>query len=154
MPNAAEHRFNQFTPVVACMNLADHVLKITDNVNKFPEFSVSEKKNPDGSTTQILVQRQDSLVNRVREQAWQIYILAWSANRINLEKEPWRKAERLGKQEKAISLCGEHLAAVQLCKRHFHLTSKKVKFWGEMTVKAQNYLAKWNDTDKDRYRNI
>ena len=136
------------------MNLADHVLKITDNVNKFPEFSVSEKKNPDGSTTQILVQRQDSLVNRVREQAWQIYILAWSANRINLEKEPWRKAERLGKQEKAISLCGEHLAAVQLCKRHFHLTSKKVKFWGEMTVKAQNYLAKWNDTDKDRYRNI
>ena len=154
MPVAAEHKFNAFTPTVACMVLADHVFKITDNINKFPEYSVTEKKNPDGTITQILVQRQDSLVNRVREQARQIYILAQSANDVNLEKEPWRKNERLGNQKEAIKLCGEHLAAIQLCKKHFHLSSKKVKFWGELTIKARNYLMKWHDSDKDRYRNI
>lgn len=154
MPNAADHKFNSFTPVIACMNLADHVFNITDNINKFPEFNTKAIKNPDGTVTQVIQQRQDSLVNRVREQAWDIYILAWTANEINLEKEPWRKSERLEKQAKAISLCGEHLAAVQLCRKHFHLSYKKIKYWGEMTIKARNFLVKWNDSDKVRYKNI
>ena len=154
MANAGDHKFNPFTPVVSAMYLADHVFKITDNVNKFGEFSVTEKKNPDGTYTQVLIQKQDSLVNRVREQAWQIYILVWSANEINLSKQPWRKEERLKNEKDAIKICGEHLAAIQLCRRHFHLSNRKIKYWAEMTTKARNYIEKWHESDIDRYKGI
>lgn len=154
MANAGDHKPNGFTPVVAAMDLADYVLHITDNANKFPEFSKKEEKNPDSTITAYFVQRQDSLVNRVREQAWQIYILAWTANEINIIKQPWRKDERLQKEKEAIRLCGEHLAAIQLCRRHFHLSYRKVKHWGEMVIKTRAYIEKWHESDKDRYKGI
>lgn len=109
MVHSNQHEPNRFTPVVKAMELVDHVLTITDNINKFPDYTTKEKKNEDGTVTLVMVQRQDGLVNWAREQAMQIYLLAFTANEINLTKEPWRKEERLQKQEAAISLCGEHL---------------------------------------------
>ena len=42
MANAGDHKPNDFTPVVGAMNLADYVLLITDNLKKFPDYSVKE----------------------------------------------------------------------------------------------------------------
>ena len=136
------------------MDLADHVFTITDNVNKFPDFIEKKKKNDDETVTTMYIQRQDGLVNWVREQAKEIYICNWCANDINLNREPWRKEERLGLQRKAISLCSEHLAAIQLCRKHFKLSHKKVRYWGAMAEAVKDATKRWHESDKDRYRNI
>ena len=151
MQHTGEHRPNEFTPVVSAMELADHVILITDNANKFPDFSMKRKKNEDGTVTEIYIQRQDSLVNWVRDQAKQIFVLLYTANKINLNNEPWRKAERLGNQLKAISLCEEHMATIQLCRKHFHLSAKKIEYWGGLALKVKNSTQKWHESDKRRY---
>ena len=152
--NYCEHKPNDFTPVVGAMRLADYVLTITNNINKFPDYTVKQKKNEDGTISQTYVFRSDSLTNIVREQANQIFMLAYTANEINVNKQPWRKNERLAKQDDAIRLCGEHLAEIQLCRKHFHLSNKKVNHWGKMTRDLRIALEGWHEKDKDRYKNI
>lgn len=154
MPNKNDHKPNDFTPVVGALQLADHVLTITDNVNKFPDFIKKEKKNPDGTVTTVFIQRQDSLVNWVREQAKEIFMLTYTANEINLTRQPWRKEERLGNQARAIKLCGDHLAAIQLCRKHFHLSNRKVKHWGKLTRDLRIAIEGWHESDKGRYKSI
>lgn len=154
MANAGDHKPNDFTPVVGAMNLSEYVIHITDNLNKFPDYSVKDKKNEDGTITQIYVFRSDSLTNIVRAQAREIFMLTYTANEINLNRQPWRKQERLDKQAEAIRLCGEHLANIQLCRKHFHLSSKKVKHWGKMTRDLRIAIEGWHERDKDRYRGI
>ena len=62
------------------MNLADYVITITDNANKFPDFVLKEKTSPEGLVTQIYIQRQDSLTNWVREQAKEIFEVIMTVN--------------------------------------------------------------------------
>lgn len=154
MATENQHRPNDFTPVVGAMNLAEYVFLITDNTNKFPDFTVKEKKNPDGTVTQMIIYRPDSLTNTVREEAREIFHLTYTANEINLNRQPWRKDERLGKQAAAISLCGDLLADIQLCRRHFHLSTRKVKYWGKQVRDLRDAISGWHEKDKDRYRNI
>lgn len=156
MPMMIEPQYkpNPFTTVAEAMELADYVITITDNFNKFPDYTGKERKNEDGTATVIFVERQDSLVNWVRQQTREIFVLAYTANQIDLRKEPWRKDERLGKQAQAVKLCEEHLAAIQLCRKHFHLTAKRIKFWGEKARKVKKSLEGWHEKDKDRYKNI
>jgi len=154
MANAGEHRPNDFTPVVGAMNLADYVLLITDNLKKFPDYAVKEKKNDDGTITQVYVFREDSLTNIVRAEARQIFHLTYTANEINLNRQPWRKEERLQKQAKAISLCSDLLADIQLCRRHFHLSKGRVKYWGKMVRDLRSSIEGWHEKDKDRFKGI
>lgn len=149
-----QYKPNDFTPVVGAMELAEYVFHITDNANKFPDFSVVERKNPDGTVTQIIVYRPDSLTNIVRAEARNIFHLTYSANEINLKRQPWRKEERLGNQAEAIKLCGELLADIQLCRKHFHLSNRKIKHWGKMVRDLRIAIEGWHESDKDRYRNI
>lgn len=155
MTNEREHKPNDFTPVVGAMNLADYVMQITDNPNKFPDYVSKEtRQTVDGRECIVLVQRQDSLTNVVRHQSMQIYLLAFTANEINLKRQPWRKDERLGKQAEAIRLCDEHLASIMLCRKHFHLSTKRIKHWGGMTRELRSAIDRWHESDKDRYKNI
>lgn len=154
MATENQHKPNDFTPVVGAMNHAEYVFLITDNLNKFPDFSIKEKKNPDGTVTQLIVFRQDSLTNTVRSMANEIFMLTYTANEINLNRQPWRKEERLQKQADAIRICGDLLAEIQLCRKHFHLSSRKIKHWGSMVRDLRTAIEGWHEKDKDRYRNI
>lgn len=154
MPNNHEHKPNDFTPVVGAMNLADYVITITDNINNFPDFVKTERKNEDGTVAEVYIQRQDSLTNIVREQTFRIFLLTFSANEINLNREPWRKAERLEKQAEAIRVCGEHIAAIQLCRKHFHVPKKRNKHWTGLARDLRAAIAGWHESDKGRYRDI
>ena len=151
--HAGEYKPNNFTPVVGAMELADYVITITDNVNKFPDYTMKKRSNDDGAEI-VIVQRQDSLVNWVREQVRNIFILTYTANEITVNKQPWRKNERLEKQAHAIELCGEHLAAIQLCRKHYHLSNKKVKYWGGKVRDLRSSIEAWHESDKGRYKNI
>ena len=154
MATQNQHKPNDFTPVVGALTHAEYVFHITDNLNKFPDYSVKNKKNPDGTITQLMVFRSDSLTNIVRAEAREIFHLTFSANEINLTRQPWRKDERLGKQAQAISVCGDLLADIQLCRKHFHLSSRKIKHWGKMVRDLRLSIEGWHEKDKDRYRNI
>lgn len=152
--HAGEYTITNFSPVTKAMELYEHVDLITNNPNKFQEYKETTKVNADGTITKIIIVRQDTLVNRIREQAYRIFILAHTANEINLGKEPHRKAERLEKQSMAIDLCEEHLASIQLCRKHFHLSNRKAKYWGRLTLSVKEYLKGWHESDKARYKNI
>lgn len=154
MGDLSDRKPNDFTPVVAAMELADYVLLITDNPKSFPTCKAIAKKNEDGSLTSEVVMLDDSLINKVREQAYQIYMMASRANRINLRYQPYRKQERLKRQLEAISLCEDHLCTIQLCRKHFHLSAKRIKYWGGLTIKARNAIEKWHESDVERYKNI
>ena len=118
------------------MELAEYTLKITGNINKFPDYTVKERQNKDGTVQQIYVFRDDSLTNIVREESRNIFHLTFTANEINLKRQPWRKGERLSKQADAIRICDEMLADIQLCRKHFHLSNKKVLYWGEESARS------------------
>ena len=154
MANAGDHKPNDFTPVTGALNLADYTFTITDNINKFPDYCVKEKKNEDGTITQVYVFRADSLTNRVRDMANEIFMLTYTANEINLNKQPWRKDERLTKQARAIRLCGDLLAEIQICRKHFHLSKAKVLHWGKKVRELRAAIEGWHEKDKDRYRSI
>ena len=117
MANYIEGKPNDFTPVVAAMELANYVLNITDNPKNFPTCKTISKKNQDGSVVAEIIMLDDSLINDVRKQAYKIYMMASRANRINLRYQPYRKRERLERQLEAISLCEDHLCTIQLCKK-------------------------------------
>lgn len=154
MADVSDRKPNDFTPVMASMELADYVMCITDNPKSFPTFKVSAKKNSDGSITNEIVMLDDSLINKVRDQSYQIYMMASRANRINLRYQPYRKQERLNRQLEAISLCEDHLCTIQLCRKHFHLSAKRIKYWGTLTIKARNAIEKWHESDVSRYKNV
>lgn len=152
--HAGEYIITNFTPIVKAMNLYEHVDLITSNPNKFPEYEEQTIKSKDGTVTKVFIMRQDSLVNKVRKQAYEIYALADSANMINLNYEPWRKEERLRKQSEAIAICEDHLSAIQLCRKHFHLSYRKIKHWGKMTIDVRDSIKHWHNGDVDRYKEI
>ena len=153
MATENQHKENSFTPVTAALELADYVFQITGNLKWFPDCSVKEQREGD-KVTQLLVFRDDSLVNTVREEARQIYHLVFTANEINLNRQPWRKNERLTRQAEAIALCGDLLADILLCRKHFHLTSKRIKYWGGLVRGTRAAIERWHDSDKARYKDI
>lgn len=154
MSDLSDRKPNDFTPVVLSMELADYVLHITNNSKKFPVCKTILKESDDGTMISKVNLLDDTLVNTIRDQAYQIYMNVSRANRINLKYQPDRKQERLDRQLKAISLCEDHLCTIQLCRKYFHLSSKRIKYWGKMTVSVRNAIEKWHESDVRRYKSI
>ena len=151
--NSGQYTENDFTPVVSAMELSDYVFHITDNPNKFPEYTIT-KKEKDGMIFVTMQLKQDSLTNIVRRQAFEIYMDVFTANEINLKRHPERKQERLSKQLHAIELCNRHLAAIQLCRKKFHMSYKRMKYWGKKTRDLREVIERWHESDKDRFKGI
>lgn len=154
MTHEGQRKPNPFSTVAKVMEVAEHTFLITDNPNKFKDYVVKEKKNEDGTVSKVYIWRNDSLTNRVRDLANEIYVLAWTANEIDLRRQPERKMERLSKQVEAISKCDVLLAEIQLCRKHFHLNHKKIMYWGKLVRDARIALEGWHESDKDRYKDI
>ena len=146
---------NAYTPIVHARQLCDYVFTITDNKNKFPEYEVTERKDEESNTVrQVITLREDAVLNRVRQQAFDVYILAFTANKINLKREPERKDERLGKQKKAIELCDILLGSMELCCLKYGASKKRMMHWGNMIVEVREELKDWHRSDIDRYAGI
>ena len=154
MLHEGQYKDNAFTPVVGAMELSEYVFTITDNEKNFPEYTATKRRFRDGSDFIILQMREDSLVNRIRQQAFDIYMNTFTANEINVKRQPYRKDERLQKQLRAIQLCNEHLATIQLCRHKFHLSKKRIKYWGGKTRDLRGVIEKWHDSDRDRFKDI
>ena len=74
MLHEGQYKENSFTPVVNAMDLCEYVFTITDNPKKFPEFVATKKKFFNNSDLVIVQLKEDSIVNKIRQQAYDIYV--------------------------------------------------------------------------------
>lgn len=125
----------KFDVIINALYLAQYTITITKNKNIFlPEY-------------------QSALTDDLIRSAKDIYINAWKANNIRVtSQEDWKERKHL--QELSILECNSLLATIQLAKKVFHLKSKRIKHWGELTIKARDGIRAWKESDTKRYKNI
>ena len=94
---------------------------------------------------------QTALTDKIIATALNIHTLAWSANNTLVKTpEDLRKRQRL--QEDAAIQCNILLSLIEIAKPIFHLTSKRVIYWSEMTIEARGLIRAWKETDARRYK--
>lgn len=125
----------KFDVIINALYLAQYTITITKNKNIFlPEY-------------------QSALTDDLIRSAKDIYINAWKANNIRVtSQEDWEERKHL--QELSVLECNSLLATIQLAKKVFHLKSKRIKYWGELTIKARDGIRAWKESDTKRYKNI
>lgn len=125
----------KFDVIINALYLAQYTITITKNKNVF------------------LKEYQSALTDDLIRSAKDIYINAWKANNIRVtSQEDWKERKHL--QELSILECNSLLAMIQLAKKIFHLKSKRIKYWGELTIRARDGIRAWKESDTKRYKNI
>lgn len=117
------------------MGLAKYTLEIMGNEKSFnPKFQV--------------------LADKLIAAALDIYTNAWDANNINVSNSAERWNKRKGLQESAILACNRMLGLLPLAKTVYHLTGKRIKFWGGSIIETRNLLTGWKESDTKRYGHL
>lgn len=93
---------------------------------------------------------QESLTNRIVEAAIDIHTLCWSANNILVNSVDDLR-ERTMYQEKAAIRCNILLSLIDVAKRIFHLSTKRVTYWAGKTIETRNLIRAWRESDLKRY---
>lgn len=93
---------------------------------------------------------QEAITDKIISTALNIHCLVWSANNTTVTSYEAMR-ERLSLQEKAVVQCNVLLSLIDIAKPLFHLTTKRVMFWGGMVVDARNLIRLWHDADRKRY---
>lgn len=119
------------------LELVNYTLQITCNENVFlPKF-------------------RNALTNDIIRQAKDIYINAWSANGIYLDKGKSdfviKRQERFRLQELSIQGCNNMFALIQMAHKIFHLKGKRVKYWASKVANCKAKLIAWHKRDMERY---
>lgn len=93
---------------------------------------------------------QKSLTDKINALAIQIYTDVWTANNIMVKTaEDYNERKML--QERAARSCNNLLALIDIAKKIFHLSSKRVFYWGGKAVETRNLIRAWRDSDRKRY---
>lgn len=124
---------NKLDVFIQARNLSNYTIKICSNDRVF------------------LPQYRNSITVDIEKVAKDIFIHAWSANNI-LVDSPEDLHERLELQISAIRGCNDLLALIQLAKPLFHLTAKRIRYWGTQTMEVRKKLKAWHTNDKKRYK--
>ena len=91
---------------------------------------------------------------RAFELAYDIYEKVWTANYINVGKNPGQAGERLALQQAAITSCKLMLALMEVMKTQFHLRAQKFWNWSSMLVDLGAKTAAWHKRDAARYGDL
>lgn len=117
--------------------LAAYTIHITSNPKIFPpEFNVA-------------------ITNKINAVALDIQTSTWTANNIMVKGDNAKELylERRKYQEQAAVDCNILLSMIDLAWKVFHLTSKRVRYWSEMTIEVRNLIRAWHNSDTKRYSN-
>lgn len=91
-----------------------------------------------------------SVTNEIIQLAMSINNCIWSANNVIAnDTESYR--ERRNLQSKACIDCNTMLADIEIAAKLYHLSSKRMKYWGQMIVDVRNKCRAWKDSDAKRY---
>lgn len=103
--------------------------------------------------TVFLPEYQNAVTNSIIRAATLVFTNVWDANNIRVTTAT-DKNERRRLQNQAIWCCNRLLALMQIAQRLFHLETKRIKYWGNMTIETRNKIVKWRDSDSKRYKDI
>ena len=118
---------------VQAHDLCCYTLQITSNKKNFPE------------------EFQHSLTDKIVDTAIDNHTLVWSANNILVNsKEDYAARHRL--QEQAAVKCNVLLSLLEVAKRVYHLSTKRVAYWSGKVVRTRELIRGWRDKDKQRYQ--
>jgi hypothetical protein len=105
----------------------------------------------------FLPQYQNALTDKIIDTATEIFIKCDSANNI-LIRSDFDKIElqnlineRKLLQEQACECCNRLLGLMQIAQPIFHLSTKRIKYWGGMTIEVRNHIRKWKESDRKRF---
>lgn len=119
--------------LLLAMDLAYYTIKICCNENVFsPKY-----KN---AVT-------DDLIRLAKD----IYINLRTANGIKVETAEDFKL-RAGYQLRAKADCDTLIAELDIAKRVFHLSSRRVVYWAGKTMECREYIMKWRESDVKRFK--
>ena len=119
--------------LLLAMDLAYYTIKICCNENVFsPKY-----KN---AVT-------DDLIRLAKD----IYINCRTANGIKVETREDLEL-RTGYQLRAKADCDTLLAELDIAKRVFHLSGKRVLYWGGKTMECREYITRWKESDVKRFK--
>lgn len=119
--------------LLLAMDLAYYTIKICCNENVFsPKY-----KN---AVT-------DDLIRLAKD----IYINCRTANGIKVETREELEL-RTGYQLRAKADCDTLLAELDIAKRVFHLSGKRVLYWGSKTMECREYITRWKESDVKRFK--
>lgn len=115
--------------------LAAYTIHITSNPNIFPpEYNAA-------------------ITNKINAVALDIQTSTWTANNIMVRGDNARELylERRKYQEQAAVDCNILLSLIDLAWKVFHLKSKRVHYWSELTIEARNLIRAWHNSDTKRF---
>lgn len=119
--------------LLLAMDLAYYTIKICCNENVFsPKY-----KN---AVT-------DDLIRLAKD----IYINLRTANGIKVETAEDLKL-RVGYQLRAKADCDTLIAELDIAKRVFHLSSRRVVYWAGKTMECREYIMRWKESDVKRFK--
>lgn len=127
----------RFSLEVKAEYLARYTLEITANESVF------------------LPQYRERVTNDLIETAKNIYLGIREANDVKVRTDPRFQLldyqERSQLQRKALRDCKRLLYLIDLAHRIFHLSGKRVKYWGSLVKNVKDRVAGWIDDDYKRY---
>lgn len=122
-----------YEPILKARELAIYTFRITANQNVFlPDFS-------------------DDVTKPIKKLTLGIYMRLYNANRVVVTNHEFY-IERWRLQHEAVQMCNELLAMIQFAKRLFHLSSRRVKFWGGYVVSIRCCISDNIESERSRYR--
>ena len=92
---------------------------------------------------------QRSLTDKIVSVAIGIHTDCWTANNIYVKSKN-EYCERRRLQDEAARKCNILLSLIDIAKSLFHLSSKRVYFWGKQTIEARNLIRAWRESDAKR----
>lgn len=54
-------------------------------------------------------------------------------------------------QVQACEECDKLLSLIQIAQPVYHLSTKRIKYWGGMAVDVKNLIRKWKESDRKRF---
>ena len=106
------------------------------------------------SNKKVFDTHQAVVTNKIVDLALSVGQDIWDANgiRVNDDVERFERRHRL--QEDAIRECDVLLYYITIAKRVFHLSGKRVEYWGGLVREVKVLIRSWRDSDAKKYRHL
>ena len=120
-------------------------LLVAERAKGLAAYTLQITKNP----KVFLPAQADGFTNEIRKLAIDIYIKIWTANNIYVrtatEAEERQRIQRSARQD-----CNRLLPLIGIAGKVFHLSKKRMKYWGGWVIEVRNRIQAWEDGDRKR----
>ena len=130
---------------------AENKLQVLLDAQSLAAYTLRICKNPKVFTPDF----QHLLTEKITNTAIDVFVNLWTANNILMkpgtENFTDNRKERKRLQDEAARNCNNLLALIQIAKPIFHLSGKRVRFWGKNVIKVRNLTRAWQESDIKRF---